>query len=231
MLEPRPSCKLTHTAFKNQYFALRRGEKTITYSQRHLSHQFLQVHPIATKAIVSASKPPSFPTTDFSSFNFDTPHRERVPYDVPSLPSNPFEPYHVQTSDLVAANREFESANDRADPVLACKAVNLLQHTLALTSMLSGAFRDRLTPRALDGSWRRGRLAASLSGGALVRELETSWSSIIALIMVQKASAAARKNIRYAGIASRGVRKHPDLRSPRRPADCRQTLTLKVTEI
>ncbi|KAJ6537045.1 hypothetical protein B0H19DRAFT_1079420 [Mycena capillaripes] len=61
----------------------------------------------------------SFPTTDFSTFNMETPRPTRRDPVASGVPFDLFEPHHFTTSHLKAANKRFDEANDRADLVLA----------------------------------------------------------------------------------------------------------------
>ncbi|KAJ7639852.1 hypothetical protein DFH06DRAFT_1335115 [Mycena polygramma] len=75
-----------------------------------------------------AAAPTTLSTPVFSNLAFDTPHRDQVPFNAPvtpamgddfTFPLSPFEPFHLTTSHLQAANEHFDRANEHADVVLA----------------------------------------------------------------------------------------------------------------
>ncbi|KAJ7812192.1 hypothetical protein B0H14DRAFT_3753377 [Mycena olivaceomarginata] len=70
----------------------------------------------------------TFPTDDFSTFNFDTPRPGKAPSGAPltpvtpvsdEFPASPFEPFHFTTAHLQSANKQFDDANTRADAIFA----------------------------------------------------------------------------------------------------------------
>ncbi|KAF7336367.1 hypothetical protein MVEN_02185200 [Mycena venus] len=95
--------------------------EALTTSRARLSHS------TALTGLPPLRSPAS--TTDFSTLNFNTPHRDQLPFgaplpneveDYPDFPASPFDTsFNFTTSHLRAANKQFDNANEHADIILA----------------------------------------------------------------------------------------------------------------